>query len=64
MVHGVDAILQTYRTQAAAERAAYDAAIRQPPQLIWRWTKFILRGLFYLILPVLYLCLRQQGEGR
>ena len=64
MVHDVDTVLKDFRTQGQAERAAYAAVIKPKPQPVWRWTKFILRSLFYIVLPVLYLALKQQGDGR
>ena len=42
----------------------YEAAIRPPPQPLWRWTKFIARLCFYIVAPVLYLIIHERGGGR
>ncbi len=42
----------------------YEAAIRPPPQPLWRWTKFLARLCFYIVAPVLYLIIHERGGGR
>ena len=64
LVSDADAILTDFGAARAAERSAYEAAIRPPPQPIWRWIKFIARLIFYIIAPVLYLIIHQRGGGR
>ena len=64
LVDNADAILTDYCGVRAAERSMYEAAIRPPPQPLWRWTKFLARLCFYIVAPMLYLIIHERGGGR